>query len=178
MAGEDGDTILVGSMSGKNTNMVCSSDDEGDDWSDTSLGGSSCAVCKLTDVSNTRVALNRENPDNVLWTSAGMLSAVFSSSNGGGSFQETGLTNLAYVTGSPNERSTSMAFAMGTYDPTPENTKDKENNKDALFQTNNYGGNAEWQRVLRYDGSDLSRWSRPSSDFATANTMYAILTGT
>ena len=168
VAGEDGDTILVGSMSG--SSKVCSSDDEGDDWSDTSLGGSSCAVCKIdsgdNDVTMTRVALNREDPDSVYWTSAGMLSAVFSSSNGGGSFQEANLTNLAYATGSPNERSTSMAFAMGT----------APNDMDALFRTNNYGGNAEWQRVLRYDGSDLSLVS-PSSDFATAATMYAVLAG-
>ena len=33
VGGEGGDTILVGSMTG--SNVVCSSDDEGDDWSDT-----------------------------------------------------------------------------------------------------------------------------------------------
>ena len=44
----------------------------------------------------------------------------------------------------------------------------------ALFRTDNYGSNAEWQRVLRYDGSDLALVS-PSSDFATASTMYAYL---
>ena len=43
VGGEDGDTILVGSMSG--SNVVCSSDDEGGDWSDTTLGGSSCEDC-------------------------------------------------------------------------------------------------------------------------------------
>ena len=164
VAGEAGDTILVGSMSG--STRVCSSEDEGDDWDDATVGGSSCAVCKLAGVSATRVALNRDNPDNVFWTSAGTLSAVFSSSNTGGSFQEANLTNLDYTTGAPNERSTSMAFAMGM----------APDGQDALFQTNNYGGSAEWQRVLRYDGSDLVLVS-PSSDFATANTMYAYLSG-
>ena len=161
VAGEDGDTILVGSMTG--STRVCTSEDEGDDWDDATVGGSSCAVCKLADVSNTRVALNREDPDNVYWTSAGMLSAVFSSTNTGGSFQEANLTNLDYTTGSPSEVSTSTAFASTS-------------GKNAIFRTDNYGGNAEWQRVLRYDGSDLSLVS-PSSDFATANTMYAYLSG-
>ena len=99
VGGEAGDSTLVGALSGKNSGTVCSSDDGGDDWSDTGIGGSSCAVCKLTGVSDSRVALNRDDPDNAYWTSAGMLSAVFSSSNGGGSFVEANLTNLAYVTG-------------------------------------------------------------------------------
>ena len=66
VAGEGGDTILVGSMSG--SNVVCSSDDEGDDWSDTELGTAAAALrdrlCKLTDISDSRVALNRDDPDN------------------------------------------------------------------------------------------------------------------
>ncbi len=161
VAGEDGDTILVGSMSG--STRVCASEDEGDDWDDATVGGSSCAVCKLAGVSSTRVALNREDPDNVYWTSAGALSAVFSSSNTGGSFQEANLTNMDYTTGSPSEVSTSTAFASTS-------------SKNAIFRTDNYGGSAEWQRVLRYDGSDLVMVS-PSRDFDTANTMYAYLSG-
>jgi hypothetical protein len=161
VGGEDGDTILVGSMS--DSNVVCSSDDEGGDWSDTTLGSNGCEdYCEL-DIGVSQVALHRDDPDVVYSTSAGMLGSVMRSSNTGGSFQETGLTNLAYVTGGPNERSTSMAFAAGT----------APNGMDALFQTNNYGGNAEWQRVLTYNGSDL-RLVSPSSDFATASTMHAI----
>jgi hypothetical protein len=76
---------------------------------------------------------------------------------------EANLTNKAYTTGSPSEVSTSTAFAL---------TSDKS----AIFRTDNYGSSAEWQRVLRYDGSDLVLVS-PSSDFATANTMYAYLSG-
>ena len=114
MGGEDGDTILVGSMS--DSNVVCSSDDEGDDWSDTTLGSNGCEeYCEL-DIGVSRVALHRDDPDVVYSTSSGELGSVMRSSNTGGSFQETGLTNLAYVTGGPNERSTSQAFAMGTYE--------------------------------------------------------------
>ena len=116
-----------------------------------------------------QVALHRDDPDVVYSTSSGMLGSVLRSSNTGGSFQETGLTNLAYVTGGPNERSTSQAFAMGTY-----RSLRRVGEKDALFLTNNYGSSAEWQRVLvYYDDSDL-RLVSPSSDFATASTMHAI----
>ena len=164
MGGEAGDSTLVGALSGKFSNKVCSSDDGGDDWSDTTIGGSSCTVCKLTGASDSRVALNQDDPDNAYWTSAGMLSAVFSSSNGGGSFQEANLTNKPYVTGGPSQVSTSTAFAL---------TSDKS----AIFRTDNYGSSAEWQRVLRYGKTDLALAS-PSSDFATASTMYAYLKDT
>ena len=168
VAGEDGDTILVGSLSGGS--KVCSSDDEGDDWSDTTLGTNGCDECDIdsgaaNSISMSRVALNRDDPSTVYWTSAGNLSSVMRSSNTGGSFQETGLTNLAYeIAGGPNERSTSLAFAMGT---------DAGTSMDALFRTDNYGGSAEWQRVLTYNGSKL-RLVSPSSDFATASTMHAV----
>ena len=43
---------------------------------------------------------------------------------------------------------------MGTY------AAKTANEKDALFRTDNYGSNAEWQRVLTL------RWQRPESGLA------------
>ena len=130
------------------SNRVCRSTNEGSSWTDAEVDNASnvCSDCRIdASVSVTRLASEPGNALKVYHAGTATLSGVSSSSDGGASWQDTGLTNLSYTVSSVRELDANRAFAVVA-----------NAGVDAIFYTDNYGTNAGWRRVLRTARTDLS----------------------
>ena len=142
--------------------IVCRSTNAGSTWSDVDAdGGDSVADDATIGAGVTSIGRHPANAARAYWATDGTLGGVLWSSNTGSGWQDSGLTNDAYVVTTVTEASATIAFAGGT---------DAVTDNQAIFKTTNYGTGAAWYRVDRTPDGNNEVILAP--DFLTSGVAY------